>query len=260
MIKFSFLSTIPSFLLTLIVMAVMVSCLWLGIRIRKKHKGAPENDDSGLGAIEGSMLGLLALLLGFTFSLSNSRYDSRLKIVVEEANDIGTAILRADLYPDSVRNLFRTEFERYVDTRIAYFDAGKDLAKVAEMIDSTTAIQNRIWNIAATLGRDRDNLHRTSQMIPALNAMIDVTTTRLALGKAKVPDLIILLLFMLCFTSSFMLGYSRGGKNDWIVTIIFALMIGITIYTILDLDRSRSGVITMDQVNDNIRALKSMFK
>ncbi|HLO81426.1 MAG TPA: hypothetical protein VK166_10725 [Chitinophagaceae bacterium] len=258
MIKLSFLNSVPSIYLTLVVMAIMMVFFWIGIMVRKKRKRI--TDESGLGAVEGALLGLLALLLGFTFSLSNSRYDSRLKVVIEEANDIGTAVLRADLYPDSIRDAFRAEFKNYVDARIEFFDAGKDIERVKLAMDSTTAIQNRLWNIAATLGRDRDNLHRTSQMIPALNAMIDVTTTRTALTLAKVPDLIIFLLFMLCFTSSFMLGYSNGSKNDWVVTMIFAVMVGITIFTILDLDRPRTGVITMDQVNDNIRMLRTMFK
>ncbi len=260
MIKFSLLNMIPTIYLTLIVMAIMLVFFQLGILVRKRFVKAWKSEESSLGAVEGALLGLLALLLGFTFSLSNNRYDKRISIIVEEANDIGTAILRADLYPDSIRDAFRAEFKRYVDVRIDFFEAGKDLPRVKAAMDSTVAIQNRIWNIAATLGRDRDNLHRTSQMIPALNAVIDVTTTRTALTLAKVPDLIIYLLFMLCFTASFMLGYSKGAKNDWIVTGIFALMIGITIFTILDLDRPRSGVITMDQVNDNIKMLRTMFK
>jgi hypothetical protein len=258
MIRYSFLTAIPSIYLTLIVMVMMMLFFWIGIWVRKKRH--LDSDDTGLGAIEGALLGLLALLLGFTFSLSNSRYDSRLKVVIEEANDIGTAVLRADLYPDSIRDAFRAEFKKYVEVRVEFFEAGKDIPRVKVAMDSTTAIQNRLWNMAATLGRDRDNLHRTAQMIPALNAMIDVTTTRTALTLAKVPDLIIILLFTLCFTASFMLGYSRGVKNDWIVTVIFALMVGITIFTILDLDRPRSGVINMDQVNDNIRLLRTMFK
>jgi hypothetical protein len=57
-----------------------------------------------------------------------------------------------------------------------------------------------------------------------------------------------------------MLGYARGMKNDWVITVVFAIMIGITIFTIIDLDRPRSGVITMDVVNKNISGLTSMLK
>jgi hypothetical protein len=258
MIKLSFLNMIPSIYLTLAVTGLMFVFFRTGIWVKSRSKKLKEN--SALGAVEGSLLGLLALLLGFTFSLSSSRYDHRLSIVTEEANDIGTAILRADLYPDSIRQEFRREFRNYVETRINYFEAGKDLEKVKVAIDSTTAIQNRLWKMASTLGQDKDNFHRSSQMIPALNAMIDITTTRISASLSKVPDLILYLLFLLCFTASFMIGYTQGANHDWVFTLIFLLMIGVTIFTILDLDRPRTGVITMDKVNDNIRMLRTMFE
>jgi hypothetical protein len=261
MFDLSFLSMLPSLPMTLIVMTIMIIFFWLGVKFKHSQTVSGKvSEDAGLGPVEGSLLGLLALMLSFTFSLSNSRYDSRIKIVVEEANDIGTAILRADLYPDSIRTPLRAEFQKYVEARVQYFEAGRDLVKVRESLDSATAIQNRIWKIVSTAGQDKEHFHRTSQMMPALNAMIDVTTTRLSLAVAKVPDLILYLLFMLCWTSAFMMGYSKGSKNDWVITVIFAIMIGITIFTIVDLDRPRSGVINMDTVNKNISALRAMFK
>src|SRR6187402_3246555 len=74
-----------------------------------------------------ALVALLFFLLAFTFGMSGDRYDSRRKIVVEEANDIGTAILRSDLYPDSTRTLFRKDFKEYVEARISYFEVGVDL-------------------------------------------------------------------------------------------------------------------------------------
>jgi hypothetical protein len=247
--------------MTVVVMVLMIIFFWVGIKFKHfKSKVRHLQEEDGLGAVEGSLLGLLALMLSFTFSLSNSRYDQRLKIVVEEANDIGTAILRSDLYPDSIRIPLRAEFKKYVDARVEFFEAGRDLPRISAAMDSTTAIQNRLWKIVSTAGQDKEHFHRSSQMIPALNEMIDITTTRTAMTLAKVPDLILYLLFLLCLTSSFMLGYARGVKNDWVVTLIFAVMVGITIFTIIDLDRPRTGVITMDAVNENITNLRSMFK
>src|SRR5512138_2372613 len=85
---------------------------------RWKKLQMEELEKSGFGAVEGSLLGLLALMLAFTFSLSSSHYDRRIQVINEEANDIGTAILRADLYPDSVRKEFRKDFKQYIETRI----------------------------------------------------------------------------------------------------------------------------------------------
>jgi len=123
MIRYSFLTSIPTIYLTLIVMAIMLVFFWIGIWVRKKRQ--LETDESSLGAVEGALLGLLALLLGFTFSLSNSRYDSRLKVIIEEANDIGTAVLRADLYPDSIRDAFRAEFKNMWKSVLSFLRPGK---------------------------------------------------------------------------------------------------------------------------------------
>jgi fumarate reductase subunit C len=63
--------------------------------------------DDTLNPIEGSLLGLLALLLAFTFSMAASRYEARRNVMLTEANDIGTVVLRCDLYPDSTRHNLR---------------------------------------------------------------------------------------------------------------------------------------------------------
>ena len=96
-------------------------------------------------------------------------------------------------------------------------------------------------------------------MIPALNAMFDIVTTRNASNVAKVPQLIIYLLFMLCCISAFMMGYAVGVKPDWIVIVCFAVTIVMTIYLILDLDRPRRGIITMKDMNSEIVKLSEMF-
>jgi hypothetical protein len=89
--------------------------------------------------------------------------------------------------------------------------------------------------------------------------MIDITTTRRAAGEATVPDSIMYFLFILCFCAAFLLGYDNKYKIDWIVVTGFALMLSITVYTIIDLDRPRSGLINMDAPNEKIIELREMF-
>lgn len=247
--------------ITLILMFSMILFFWIGIRARVymiKKTGVKKND--GIGTIEGSILGLLALMLSFTFSMSSGRHDKRIDIIAQEANDIGTAILRADLYPDSVRIPLRAEFKKYVEARILFSTVGRDLEKLMEANDSSVAIQSRLWAIVSKAGQDRENLHRTSQMVPAMNQMIDIVTTRKAALIAKVPDLILYMMFLLCLTSAFILGYAGGKQNDWIVALCFNIMVGLAIYMILDLDRPRSGIITSREANNHIVALRDMFK
>jgi len=217
-------------------------------------------ENSNFGVAEGALLGLLALLLSFTLKMSSNRHDLRIKVIVDEAYNIGTAILRADLYPDSVRKAFRHDFKKYVETRISFFEAGSDTAKIYKSLAEGSSLQQSLWNRATFYGQEQSNFHRTSQMVPALNDMIDIVTTRNAAEIDKVPELILYVLFLLCFSSSFMLGYSLGKKPDWIITSGFVLMIAMSIYLIIDLDRPRRGIITMKKVNQQIILLRSMFE
>ena len=256
----SFLTRFTSIEITIVVIILMIMFYWLGrFMIQKFIQLNPDQRDKNSGMVVGSLLGLLALILSFTFGLSNGRYDKRMTVVVEEANIIGTAILRADLYPDSIRNLLRTEFKNYVETRIAYQEAGRNLPKIYEALDSANASQQRLWKIVTTAAQDRDNLVRTSNMVPAMNQLIDIVTVRNAVAIAKVPDLVIFLLFILCFSASFLLGYLSPAKPEWGIVTCFLIMIGLAIYMILDLDRPRSGIINLKDMNYFITSLRSMF-
>ena len=259
--NFSILITLPAYFVAFFLFIAMVFAAWVGNRFAKiRLKKNPDIFSEGIGSLEGALLGLVALLLAFTFSMSASRFDERRHAIVAEANIIGTAILRADLYPDSIRTTFRKDFKQYVEARIDYYTAGADINKVLDALNKSNVIAHKIWNKAADLGKDPAYFVSTNQMIPALNDMIDIITTRLAGGLARVPDSIVWLLFLLCVVGSFVVGYGNKGKKlDWIVIVGFCLMISLTIYLILDLDRPRRGFINMDSANQRIVDLRGMF-
>lgn len=193
--------------------------------------------------------------------MSGDRYDSRRKIIIEEANNIGTAILRSDLYPDSSRTLFRKDFKLYVEARISYYQAGADVKEVLKADSLSQKIASKLWKRASMLSKNPANLAATQQMIPALNDMIDVTTSRLAGEKAKVPESIILMLFFLAMIIAFYGGYSEGrkGKMDWVVQIGFCLLVSLVILFTLDLDRPRRGFVNLDVSNQTIIDLRKIF-
>lgn len=106
----SFLYQIPGPVILATLFVVMVVANWLGFFVKQKQFKQKAAAAEGLGSVEGSLLGLLALLLSFTFSMSASKHDTRRQVIIEEANDIGTVILRCDLYQDSVRKQLRADF------------------------------------------------------------------------------------------------------------------------------------------------------
>ena len=118
----TFLFYVPSWLITLVLIPVAVIVYRLGHQLKKRaiRKGRAGIDSPG--TIEGSMLGLSALLLAFTFNMSATKFSERQKLIVEEANKIGTALLRCDLYPDSMRNTLRQDFKQYLEARIKYYN------------------------------------------------------------------------------------------------------------------------------------------
>jgi uncharacterized membrane protein (DUF485 family) len=261
MVTLSLLQSAPTFVIALVLFILIIFFYLIGHRLRSKAiKKNPDLAEVDFGAINGMLLALLGLLLAFTFSMSNSRFDTRRQLIIEESNNIGTVILRTDIYPDSVRQLLRTNLKEYVEQRIEFYKVGMNVTEAVKHYLKADSVGKVVWSIVATYARVDNTTTRTSEMIPALNAMIDITTTRMAAGEATIPDPIMYFLFMLCLGSAFLLGYEKGNKIDWIVVIGFGLMLSLTVYAIIDLDRPRSGLISMDTPHRKMEELRSMFK
>jgi hypothetical protein len=99
--------------------------------------------------ISSSLLGLLALILGLTFAMVGSRFENRKVNLIDEANCIGTAVLRADIYPDSLKTEFRKDFEVYLQSRKDYYLMDNDEVKLNASLKKTAIVENILWNRAA---------------------------------------------------------------------------------------------------------------
>ena len=96
---------IPSPILMLALLAAMVLAIYIGTRMGKSRATrTSEEGRAQVTALQGSLLGLLALLLGFSFSLALGRYDDRSVAVITEANAIGTAYLQTCFLPEILRD------------------------------------------------------------------------------------------------------------------------------------------------------------
>lgn len=258
--ELSTLQTASSFTIALVMFALIILFYWGGHKLRLNTlKKDPEHSKADLKAINGMLMGLLGLLLAFTFSMANSRFDDRRHLVIEESNIIGTTILRTDMYPDSMRNLLRSTLKDYVESRIAFYEAGMNFKKAMSEYQNGQVLSAKIWQIATNYAKKDDMTTRTSQLIPSINEMIDITSTRLAAGEGTIPDSIMYFLYVLCVGSSFLLGYDHEGRVDKVTVSVLALTLSATVFTIVDLDRPRSGLINMDRPNQKIVELRQMF-
>ncbi|MDH4092581.1 MAG: hypothetical protein OEV74_10640 [Cyclobacteriaceae bacterium] len=261
MTKLSVLQSSSTAVIAIILFVLLIAFYLFGFQMRKQMiKRNPEKNIEDLGAINGTLLGLLALLLAFTFSMSNSRFDTRRQLIIQEANAIGTVILRTEIYPDSIRRLLKDQLNEYLEARIAFLESGMNIKKLENTYIHANQISSKIWTTAATYARVDNITTRTAELLPALNEMIDLTTTRRAAGESTIPDSIMYFLFILCICSAFLLGYDRKNDFDWIVVVGFAIMLSATVFTIIDMDRPRSGLINMNNPNQKIIELREMFK
>jgi hypothetical protein len=260
--NFSFIFQLPSYIFPLVIFFLIILCNWLGYRYKKwqiqKHPGEVQEN---MGSIEGAILGVMSLLLGFTFSVAVSKYEARRHLVVEEANNISTAILRCDMYPDSIRNPLRTDFKEYVEARIDYYHAGRDEENNHKKIKKAEEISARIWKRVIFYSNNLDFRVRSQQMIPALNSMIDIVTTRDAQRISRVPQLILWTLLILVLTAAFLLGSDyKGKKKNKIMVLGYAIVMTLTLNLIIELNRPRSGLISINDVEKKITDLRELVE
>ena len=255
--------SIPTLAISGIIFICIIFFYLTGVWVsRLQKKNNPDAKAEGVGPFEGALLGLLALLLSFTFNMSASRYDTRRALLIQESIYISTVLSCADLYPDSSRREFRKDLQQYIEARILYYNAGTiDEVKIARTLHDAAKISNRIWQRAAHLSKESSAAVPYNLMLSALNDMTGVVTNRDAARLARVPEPIIWLLFILTFLGSLIIGYSKKEKkNDWVVLSIYSLMTVITIYIIIDLDRPQRGIIKTDTAHHKIVTLRNLFK
>jgi len=245
---------------TLITFVLIVIFCFLGFSRRQYRLKTLSENQIDIGTVSGAMLGLLALILSFTFNIAFSRYDARRQAIVQEGNEIGTAILRTKLYPDTIARLMQDEFKKYIDARIAYYEAGTDMKRVIETMNEATKHSDSIWKIITLQTRDPTSIIRSNQMIPVMNAVIDIVTTREKLRTAYIPDPMLLVLIFLISICSFMIGFSVKARQSLpTIAFMFALIVSMTLFLILDLVHSTYGFINQNSAEQSIIDLKSLI-
>src|SRR4051794_3521500 len=172
-------------------MLVMVPAGRIAGKLSRQEDGEPKG---GVGSILSALFGLSAFILAFTFGMSASRYNNVRDLVVDEANDIGTAVLRSELYSDSVRDAFHADFKKYIDARISFFNNAADTVLLKKAKNDAAEAATVLWSMAARQSKLPNMLIPSNQMVPALNNMFDIATTIEMTLLARVPDLIIYML------------------------------------------------------------------
>src|SRR6266576_1555446 len=207
------------------------------LAVRRRSKEV-DGERSNLGPIEGAVFALFGLLMAFTFSGAASRFNEKRRLIAEEANTIETAYLRLHLEPDTepkVQDLFR----RYLDSRIETYRKMPDMKAMTLEMGNSKKVQGQIWTEAVAATRVPSSHPAAGWLLlPALNNMIDITTTRTMTLQMHPPRIIYALLFGLGLICSLLAGYrmATGLRRSWLRILGFTVITVIVVYVVLDIE------------------------
>lgn len=239
-------STIVDLLIAAGLFAGLVACLefWFYLGARARLRQAEHLDQ--LATIQGAMLGLLALLLGFSFALAAGRFSDRVQLISQEANAIGTAWMRCDLLGDVQSKAVRERLILYLSHRITTYDAKAD-EDLAAAVNQSEALQTEIWSILVMEAKARPEFSEV--LLPEFNAMFDLKSTRVAASRRHLPGMLLLLLLLSSAVSIASVGYGCGvaGKRNVVLTTALTFLIAGTLWAIIDMDHPRIGLIRAGQ-------------
>lgn len=237
------IATTPLWLLRPILLILFMLCCFLGARLRTRFASA-RDDHSPDSYILSAVLGLLGLMIAFTFSMALSRYDDRREMVISEANAIGTTWLRAGLIEGDAGKALQNSIAAYAKLRSHLPVAGETDAVERH----TSEVQRKLWDqMQRSLGATPPPISTT--LINAMNEMFDIAATRKAEREAQIPVLVVDVVLLYALLSAGIVGYVLGAsepKHRGVTFILFVLLT-LSLSLILDLDRPWRGGITISQ-------------
>jgi Na+-transporting methylmalonyl-CoA/oxaloacetate decarboxylase gamma subunit len=244
----NWLYTLNQGTLLIFLFLLLLASLLIGSAAGRKIKKEGDQD-SQVTTIQAAILGLLGLLLAFTFSMSANRYEARRELVLMESNAIGTAYLRAQMLPEPYQTQTGDLLRNYVDARLEFYNAGVAPVRLKDALDKSIRIQGQLWQQAVDVSAADPRSEPTSLFVQSLNDVIDLHAARLAAMNNRVPDVILYLIFITSMLTVAFIGYSMRAihYHRFIPALITIFLIVIIVGVIIDLDRPRRGLIQISQ-------------
>jgi hypothetical protein len=228
--------------------ALMLAASEIGFTLARRFHAAGGAPSSEVSAIQGAVLGLLALLLGFSFSVAMSRFEARKELIRDEANVIGTAYLRTELLPEPHRTNVARAMRQYLDTRFELQKLGFAPDALRATHRRSGELQARMWADITTVARAHPESETMALVVSSMNELIDAHGMQMAAVRNRVPSSIFALLFCVAIASLGLTGYASGPfhRQNAALTFVVALLVTAVILLIFDLHRPARGVITVD--------------
>ena len=240
------------YLLFAILLGCTVVVMELGFKLGRwcnltRHAQVTPHWDS----MQAAVLGLLALLLGFTFSMSVQRYDLRKAEILEEVTLISDAYDLADFLPPAQQAEFRSNLKAFLDARIGFYEQGSQTDQLSAIQNKTSQAQSALWQQVVAALHDQPTSIGLGQLAAKVNDLSDVSERSRALLDNHVPEAVLYMLFgvSLIGIGFVAVGYGMANERRHYSTALFAFVLTLVLLIILDIDRPHRGLV---QISDSI--------
>jgi hypothetical protein len=237
---------VPISIIFVFITIFMLAFSELGFQFGARARKTRDKDaTASLGPMVGGLMGMLAFVLAITFSMAASQHDLRKQNVIDEANAIGTAYLRADLLNEPVTSEVKQLLREYVDIRLQAVNGGDLNAILARSVE----IHGQLWSMVSAAARTAPNIN-TSLNIQSINEVIDMHEKRVNAGlHNRIPTSVWLALLAISALSMMTLGTQVGltGKRRLFAVIPMLMAFAVLVTLVADLNRPTKGLITVGQ-------------
>lgn len=259
--KYSIFFSTDSSVLCLLLFISCILMVLFGKFVRHRFSKDEQESKGGVNSLLGALFGLWAFLLAFTFGNSATHFNNVRTTIAEESSIIRNAILRTEVFPDSVRPIMRADLRKYLEARINYYVYATNPEKFKKTKEDAIAAGKSVWATTVRQASQPNMTATTNNMFASLTTMFDIGARRDVMLLSGVPEPIIYMLFLLALIISFIGGFTTPviGRKEWIVISGFILLATIIIYITLDLGRPMRGFIKPDVGQDRMIELRKMF-
>jgi hypothetical protein len=234
---------LPIFLVSLL---LLISATEIGRWLGKRGGGRVEDN---VPTLEGAVLGLLALMIGFTFAMALSRFETHRDAVLDEANAIGSTALRARLLPAPYNAECIKLLKRYVQVRLDITQHVLSPTDLNAAVTWSNEIQEALWQQAKAVAATDNGMVPTGLFIQSLNDMLDNQAKHLSAIRDRVPNLVFLTLYGIAAIASALAGYASGlgRRPSQFPVYIMIVLVCALILLIQDLNRPLNGFIEVSR-------------
>ena len=227
------------FLAFVIALAAQWGAIYAGRLFREKIRPLGEDQRKDFDVVQAATLTLLALIIGFSFSMAITRYDQRKNYEEAEANAIGTEYVRADLLPadDAVRT--RELLRKYLNRRIAFYQA-RDNRSLGQIDGETEKLEAELWSTVLQAAKAQPT-PIVALVVSGMNDVLNSQGYTQAAWWNRIPLAAWLMMGLIAVAANVMVGYGAQRKGAFL--FVLPIVVSISFLLIADIDSPRGGII-----------------